>query len=204
MVVAIGVLIGVRQLRYHEFVELGRAANRALNQRHVIANDISIRRAADALQSCTSRAQFCQILQDYLEPVGFDGFGVHLSPELPAGVDVYPLSHAGESKLQYFWDHSVTSTETNWSLSFSLLQQDGNRLGSFTLYRKDTGSPLWMDPDVFTATGFSRALAAVVEGKLDSWFVKSHKEQAQLPAFETVGTVIASSVRQPIIIPTSS
>src|SRR4030088_14996 len=78
MVVAIGVLIGVRQLRYHEFVELGRAANRGLNQRHVMANDISIRRAADALQSCTSRAQFCQILQDYLEPVGFDGFGVHL------------------------------------------------------------------------------------------------------------------------------
>ncbi|MCU1241698.1 MAG: hypothetical protein JWO71_2424 [Candidatus Acidoferrum typicum] len=203
MVVVIGVLIGVRQLRYHEFVELGRAANRALNQRHVIANDISIRRAADALQSCTTRAQFCQILQEHLEPVGFDGFGVYLSSELPAGVEVYPFSHAGASKLQFFWNHSVTSTETNWSLSFSLLRQDGKRLGGFTLYRKDTGSPLWMDPDVFTATGFSRALAAVVEGKLDSWFVTSHKEQAQLPAFETVGTVIASRVRQPIIIPTS-
>src|SRR6266481_182755 len=204
MVVVIGVLIGVRQLRYHEFVELGRAANRALNQRHVIANDISIRRAADVLQSCTTRAHFCQILQEHLEPVGFDGFGVYLSSELPAGVEVYPFSHAGASKLQFFWNHSVTSTETNWSLSFSLLRQDGQRLGGFTLYRKDTGSPLWMDPDVFTATGFSRALAAVVEGKLDSWFVMSHKEQVHLAAFEGVGTVIASSVRQPIIIPTSS
>jgi hypothetical protein len=142
-------------------------------------------------------------LQDYLEPVGFDGFGVYLSSELPAGVEVYPFSHAGRSKLQFFWDHSVTSTETNWSLSFSLLSQDGNRLGGFSLYRKDTASPLWMDPDVFTATGFSRAVAAVVEKKLDSWFVKSHKEQVQLPAFETVGTVIGSRVRQPIIIPTS-
>jgi hypothetical protein len=61
-----------------------------------------------------------------------------------------------------------------------------------------------MDPDVLTATGFSRALAAVVEGKLDSWFVTSRKEQVQLAAFETVGTVMASSVRQPIIMPTSS
>src|SRR6266481_5034742 len=203
-VVGIGVLIGIRQLRYHEFLELGRVANRTLNQRHVIANDISIRRAADALTSCASLPQFCQILRQCLEPVGFDGFGVYLSSELPAGVEVYPFSHAGASKLQFFWNHSVTSTETNWSLSFSLLRQDGQRLGGFTLYRKDTGSPLWMDPDVFTATGFSRALAAVVEGKLDSWFVTSHKEQVQLAAFETVGTVMASSVRQPIIIPTSS
>src|SRR5205807_5606771 len=39
-VVGIGVLIGVRQLRYPEFLELGRAAHRTLNQRHVIANDI--------------------------------------------------------------------------------------------------------------------------------------------------------------------
>jgi len=204
IVVGIGVLIGVQQLRYHEFLELGRVANRTLNQRHVIANDIGIRRAADALQSCTTRAHFCQILQECLAPVGFDGFGVYLSSELPAGVEVYPFSHAGGSKLQFFWDHSVTSTETNWSLSFSLLKQDGNRLGGFTLYRKDTASPLWMDPDVFTATGFSRGVAAVVEKKLDSWFVKSHKEQIQLPAFETVGTVIASRVHQPMIIPTSS
>src|SRR5467141_507405 len=198
VVVGIGVLIGVQQLRYHEFSELGYVATRTLNQRHVIANDISIRRAADALESCMTRAHFCQILQESLEPVGFDGFGVYLSSELPAGVEVYPVSSAGGSKLQFFWNHSVTSTETNWSLSFTLLRQDGKRLGGFSLYRKDTGSPLWMDPDVFTATGFSRALAAVVEGKLDSWFVTSHKEQVQLAAFETVGTVMASSVRQPI------
>jgi UDP-GlcNAc:undecaprenyl-phosphate GlcNAc-1-phosphate transferase len=204
MVLVIGVLIGVRQLRYHEFEELGRAANRALNQRHVIANDISIRRATDALQGCTTRAQFCQILQDCLEPIGFDGFGVYLSSELPSGVEVYPFSHAGGSKLQLFWNRSMTSTETNWSLSFSLLRQDGDRLGGFALYRKDTGSPLWMDPDVFTGTGFSRALAAVLERKLDSWFVMSHKEQAQLPAFDMVGTILDYKIRKSIIIPTSS
>src|SRR6266478_5833647 len=70
VMVGICVVIGVQQLRYHEFLELGRVANRTLNQRHVIANDISIRRAADALQSCMTRAHFCQILQESLEPVG--------------------------------------------------------------------------------------------------------------------------------------
>src|SRR5712672_1448544 len=194
IVVGIGVLIGVQQLRYHEFLELGRVANRTLNQRHVIANDISIRRAADALQSCSTRAHFCQILQQCLEPVGFDGFSVYLSTQLPTGVEVYPFSSASASKLQFFWDRSLTSTETNWSLSFSLLRLDGNRLGGFTLYRKSTASPLWMDPDVFTTTGFSHAIATVIEKKLDSWFVQDHKEQIQIVAFDKVVPVIASGV----------
>src|SRR5467141_520194 len=59
MVVVIGVLIGVRQLRYHEFLELGHMANRTLNQRHVIANGISVHRATDALTSCASLPQLC-------------------------------------------------------------------------------------------------------------------------------------------------
>jgi hypothetical protein len=52
-----------------------------------------------------------------------------------------------------------------------------------------------MDLDVFTASGFSSAVAAVVQKKQDSWFVKSLKEQAQIPAFETVGPVMVSEDR---------
>jgi len=204
MVVGIGVLIGVQQLRYHEFLELGRVANRTLNQRHVIANDINIRRAADALESCASLPQFCQTLQECLKPVGFDGFGLYLSSELPVDIEVYPFTHASGSKLHFFWDHSMTSSETNWGLTFSLLKPNGNRLGSFTLYRKNTTTPLWMDLDVFTATGFSHAVAAVVEKMQDCWFAKPHKEQAPTAVFETVGPVMASRARQPIIVPTSS
>src|SRR6266853_244252 len=85
-VVGIGVWIGIQQLGYHEFLELGHMASRTLNQRHVIANDVSIRRAAEALDSCASLAQFCQILHQCLEPIGFDGFGVYLSkPSNPIG-----------------------------------------------------------------------------------------------------------------------
>ena len=202
-VAGIGVWIGVQQLRYHEFLELGRMASRTLNQRHVIANDIRIRRAAEALQSCTTMAHFCQILQRCLEPAGFDGFGVDLSAELPVGGEVCPFSHVGGSKLQFIWDHSVISSETNWTLTFGLVALDGSRLGGFTLYRKNTASPLRMDLDVFTATGFCGAVASMIEKKQDSWFVKGRKEQTQMPAFETVGPVIGSRVSQPIVVPTS-
>ena len=196
--VGMGVLIGVQQLRYHEFLELGRVANRTLNQRHVIANDISIRRASDALQSCTSLMQFCQILRQCLKPIGFDGVGVYLSSELPVEVEHRPFKRVSRSKLQFFWDQSLTSSETNWSFTFSLMKRNGEQLGGFTLYRKNTASPLWMDLDVFTETEFSSALAIVVEKMQSSWFVKSQKGRSPIPAFE------ASRVRRSIVVPSSS
>jgi hypothetical protein len=203
VVVGIGVLIGVQQLRYHEFLELGRVANRTLNQRHVIANDISIRRTADALESCTSLPQFCQILRQCLKPIGFDGFGLYLSSELPVGAEFRPFNRVSRSKLQFFWDQSLTSSETNWSFTFSLMKGNGKQLGGFTLYRKNTASPLWMDLDVFTATEFSSAVAIVVEKMQSSWFVKSQKGRSHIPAFEPAGRVIASRVRQSIAVPSS-
>jgi UDP-GlcNAc:undecaprenyl-phosphate/decaprenyl-phosphate GlcNAc-1-phosphate transferase len=203
VVVGIGVLIGVQQLRYHEFLELGRAASRTLNQRHVIANDISIRRSADALESCTSIPQFCQILRQCLKPIGFDGFGLYLSSELPAKVELCPFSRVNGSKLQFFWDQSLTSSETNWSFTFSLMKRNGKQLGGFTLYRKNTASPLRMDLDVFTEAEFSSAVAIVVEKMQSSWFVKPQKERSQTPAFEIGSPVRVSRVRQTIAVPSS-
>src|SRR5216683_2850420 len=114
VVVGIGVLIGVQQLRYHEFLELGRVANRTLNQRHVIANDISIRRAADSLESCLNLQEFCRILRECLEPIGFDGFGLYLSTGLPAKADLGPLKMVGRSKLHYFWVQLPEPCDANW------------------------------------------------------------------------------------------
>ena len=78
MIAGIGVLVGVQQLHYHEFLELGHVANRTLQQRQVIANDINIRRAPEKLTSCKSLLQFCQILEQCLKPAGIDGFGLCL------------------------------------------------------------------------------------------------------------------------------
>jgi UDP-GlcNAc:undecaprenyl-phosphate/decaprenyl-phosphate GlcNAc-1-phosphate transferase len=204
VVMAIGVFIGVQQLRYHEFLELGRVANRTFKQRHVIANDISIRRAAEALASCTTLAQFCQILQQCLQPAGFDGFGLYLSSELPEKAEVFPFTHVSGSKLHFFWDRSLKSTETNWSLSFSLAKGDGERLGSFSVFRNETSSPLLMDLDIFTATGFPVAIAKIVERMQDSWFAKAQKETVQIPGFESATRVLGSRVPQTVPVASSS
>jgi len=198
LVVGIGVLIGVRQLRYHEFLELGRVANRTLNQRHAIANGVSVRRAADALETCISLPQFCEILRGCLEPIGFDGFGIYFSAGLPFGVEFVPFTPVSRTKIQYFWVQSPAPSDTNWSLTISLLKRTGKQLGGFTLYRKSTASPLWMDLDVFTTTGFSTAVAACVEKMQKSWLDKMRKDSSEKPTHKPAGTVITSGLRQSI------
>jgi UDP-GlcNAc:undecaprenyl-phosphate/decaprenyl-phosphate GlcNAc-1-phosphate transferase len=201
LVVGIGVLIGVQQLRYHEFLELGRVANRTLN-RHTIANGVCVRRTVEALETCTTLPQFCNILRGCLERIGFDGFGIYFSAGLPTGVEFDPLIPASRTKIQYFWNASPSATDKNWSLTISLSKRNGKQLGGFTLYRKDTASPLWMDLDVFTTTGFSRAVAACVETMQKTWLEKakkaSHPKRVHEPVRESAGSLLASRLRQSI------
>src|SRR5215471_3737704 len=200
MVVAIGVPMGVQKLHYHEFLELGHAANRTLKQRHVIANDISIRRSQDALRSCTSLLHFCQILQQSLKPAGFDGFCLYLTSELPIEPEVYPFTQVSGTKLRFFWNHSLKLSETAWSMSLGLAKSNGERLGSLTLYRKETSSPLLVDVEVFTATGFTNTVAEVVEKMQSSWFVKRHREKTLKQAFRassTIGSAVPSVLEAP-------
>ena len=197
-IVAAGVLIGVQQLRYHEFVELGRVANLTLNQRHAIANGVSIRRATDALETCTNLAQFCKVLRGCLERIGFDGFGLYFSAGLPFGVEFDPLVAVNRTKIQYFWKSLPASSDTNWSLTIRLSKGNGKRLGGFTLYRKNAVSPLWMDLDVFTTTGFSAAVATCVEKMQKAWIEDAKKASQQKPSREPAATVMPSGLHQSI------
>ena len=203
MVMVVGVAIGLQKLHYHEFLELGHAANRTLKQRHVIANDISIRRSQDVLRSCTSLLHFCQILQQSLKPAGFDGFCLYLTSELPIEPEVYPFTQVSGSKLRFFWNHSLKLSETAWSMSLSLAKSNGARLGSLTLYRKETSSPLLVDVEVFTATGFTSTVAEVVEKMQSSWFVRRHKEKMLKPSFRATSSAMASTVPSALEVPSS-
>jgi UDP-GlcNAc:undecaprenyl-phosphate GlcNAc-1-phosphate transferase len=167
VVLGLGILVGLQQLRYHEFFELKQAASRTLNLRQVIANGVSVRKTAEALRSCDTAAELCLILQKCLMPIGFDGIGFHLSSDLKPGADCFPLQQESKSEFHFFWDPSLDRSAANWSLSFGL-QSNGHRAGGFTLYRRSARAPLWMDVNVFTA-GFSSELAQVMERLQVDW-----------------------------------
>ncbi len=174
VVLGLGILIGLQQLRYHEFFELKQVASRTLNLRQVIANDVSVRKTTEALRSCETTGELCMILQNCLMPIGFDGFGFFLHSNLPEDADVFPLRKVDGSRFDFLWDSSLKSLEANWSLSFAL-QSNGHRAGRFTLYRKSTRAPLWMDLNVFTATGFSNELAQAIERIQQDWLAATYR-----------------------------
>ena len=204
-VLVIGVPFGLKQLRYHEFRELGHVANRTLNQRQVMANDINIRRAQEELPNCTSLLCFCKALQRCLGPAGFDGFSLNLAPAVAeADPEVLPFTQLKDSKLRFFWNYPPLRSETAWSLSLSLLKGDGGRLGTFTLYRKDASRPLLMDVEILTETGFTNTMAAVVKKRQESWFPRRVKEKPQVPAFSPAGLFIGSGGTPAIKLPTAS
>jgi len=176
VVIGVGVLVGVQQLRYHEFFELKQEASRTMNLRHVIANNVSIRRTAESLNSCETVSDFCLLLQKCLQPVGFDGFGIQLNADLPGNIECFPLRQGDRSQLYHLWDRTLRLSETNWNLTFSLVNEKGQRLGGFSLYRKSTLSPLWIDLSVFTATGFSEALAGKIEVLQNDWLAEDRSE----------------------------
>ena len=198
MAAGLGVLVGLHQLRYHEFLELERVVSRAFNQRLVIANDIKIRRAPDALESCTTFSQFCQIMQQCFQPAGFDGFGLSFPSEAPLRPEVELAAQSNRPRVHFFWDRSSSPSEANWTLSLCLLKPNGARLGSFTLYCKGNVAPLSVDLDIFRATRFSSAVASVVEKMQDSWLDEAQNQVLATPAYETTVPAIAGRIRQSV------
>jgi hypothetical protein len=169
VVLGLGVMVGIQQLRYHEFFELKMEASRTLNLRQVIHNNVSVRRGAEALQTCNKITDLCSILQECLEPIWFSGFSAALAADLPPKLECFPFQQSGGSNFHFSWDPSLAPGEANWSVTFVMPRKNGKALGAFTLYRKTALAPLWIDLNVFTTTGFSVALANVFERIQDDW-----------------------------------
>ena len=167
-VIGLGVLIGLQQLRYHELFELKQTAGRTLKLRQAIANNVGIRRASEQLRSCSTASELCLTLQNCLMPVGFDGFGFFLHGDTAHEIECFPLTRAGKHEFNFFWDSSLVPSQATWRLTFAL-QNNGHRVGTFTLYRRETGAPLWLDFNLLTQSDFCAGLTEVIDGIRQEW-----------------------------------
>jgi UDP-GlcNAc:undecaprenyl-phosphate GlcNAc-1-phosphate transferase len=73
-VIGIGAVLGVQYLGYVEFSELQDLLRRTAEHKRAIANNVEVRHAVEALNSCADFVQMCAILQPTLHSIGFDGF----------------------------------------------------------------------------------------------------------------------------------
>jgi hypothetical protein len=126
----LGVSIGVARLRYPEFTDFFRPAAR---RRQIVTNETGIRRAADGLNSCSDFRTLCQVLQESLQPDGFDGLRLK-----NLGKDGFPIAlfHTlhfdWEGKWFLEWSERK-SDDTPWEYSFQLEKNSQGTLGYASL-----------------------------------------------------------------------
>jgi UDP-GlcNAc:undecaprenyl-phosphate GlcNAc-1-phosphate transferase len=164
LVIGLGIWIGVQHLGYHEFLELGRVAQRTITQKQIIANNLAIRRAIEKLASVSDFSQLCSALEDAFRANDFDGFKLSLPA---ADQSAYKESNNQARAQNYTWQKPQVNSEKNgslavWTLSLELINTNKQKCGLFILYRAYNNRPLMMDINLLTSQ-FQVALADAVE-----------------------------------------
>lgn len=148
VLIAIGVVFGVQQLRYQEFAELVSALRRLGRRR--LANNVSVRHAKESLKDCDDFSSICDVLKKTLQPIGFDGIRLQmLHPNGFAPSSFQPLAFVSDGSLLYNWSSGETG-ETPWELRLELLTSAYDKWGYVTLIRMSDANTLLLDVNALT------------------------------------------------------
>jgi UDP-GlcNAc:undecaprenyl-phosphate GlcNAc-1-phosphate transferase len=161
-VIGIGVCLGVQYLHYAEISELQHLVRLARNRRHILGNNLNVRRATESLNSCGDFPMICRILEDALQPIGFDGieFANVSTDGLPEAFFA-PLRRTSGGSLRRYWSAYPVS-EPAWQLRLELSSHSAVKRGYFSLLRNQSRDLLLVDLNLLTM-GFPAALAAAIE-----------------------------------------
>jgi UDP-GlcNAc:undecaprenyl-phosphate GlcNAc-1-phosphate transferase len=178
-VVGTGIWLGVQQLNYPEFGELRRMAQRTIEQRQIVINDLAIRRAVEELKVAGNFEQVRSILVAAFEGNDFDAF------ELQAMHP--PIDHArsNESKRRFHWSKfphmRAISSEPSWKLTLDLVTTSNQPSGSLVVYRSYSDRDLQLDVNLLTSQ-FPAALADALDRVLAMPEVLIASRQNDMPS----------------------
>ncbi|MGE0405406.1 MAG: glycosyltransferase family 4 protein [Candidatus Korobacteraceae bacterium] len=189
IVVLGGILwLGVQHLGYHEFFELRRVAQRTIEQKQVIINNLAIRRGMEKLADCHDLEQFQSVLMSIFEGNDFDGF------ELRYGLlaDRFYPGAAGPHTFSFRWDKGGETAQAVWAISMDL--SGAGAEGTLRLLRRRYHRPLKVDVNLLDGE-FVRALQVclrrVLEQRVrDAEAISDPHVLAQMPGVraQSVGT----------------
>jgi hypothetical protein len=159
-VVGTGVWLGVQHLNYLEFGELRRVAQRTIDQRQIVINNLSVRRAVEELKLAGDFNRVRSVLVAAFDSNDFDAFELHLK-SLPGD-----LGPPAEINRPFHWSkfpHMVAiAAQPSWKLTLDLVSTSNQRRGSLVVYRMYSPRDLQLDVNLLTSE-FPAILADALE-----------------------------------------
>ncbi len=137
------VWIGIQRLGYHEIVELRRVAQRTVDQKHVIVNDLAVRRAITEFADCSTIDHIRDALENTFLDNEFDSYELEYVPASVAGV---------APEIRMAWckpETSMLGKPGVWHMDLPLGGEARNR-GNFRVYRQYSDKPLMLDINLLT------------------------------------------------------
>jgi UDP-GlcNAc:undecaprenyl-phosphate GlcNAc-1-phosphate transferase len=157
-VVGTGIWLGVQHLNYLEFGELRRVAQRTIEQRQIVINNLSVRRAVEELKAAENFDQVRNILVAAFESNDFDAF------ELQATHPLEPQSGEQSERIRWskFPQMLALSSQPKWKLTLDLVTTANRPCGSLVVFRSYSDRDLQLDINLLTSQ-FPAALADALE-----------------------------------------
>jgi UDP-GlcNAc:undecaprenyl-phosphate GlcNAc-1-phosphate transferase len=150
-VLGIGIWIGVQHLGYLEFGELARVAQRALDQRQIVINDLAIRRATEELKVARDCERIRGILVNAVGISDFDAFDLKIKL-LPGEIvpdDASGLPQTRKSEFSFHWSKPTGAKSMEgpavWTLVLELLSSGNRRRGTLEIHRLSAHRDLQLD-----------------------------------------------------------
>ncbi len=156
-VVGTGIWLGVQHLNYLEFGELRRVAQRTIDQRQIVINNLSVRRAVEELKVAADFNQVRSILVAAFDSNDFDGFELQLPGEQWLSSETN--RHFQWSKFPHM---AAISNQPSWKLTLDLVTTSNRRRGSLVVYRIYSPRDLQLDVNLLTSE-FPSALANALD-----------------------------------------
>ncbi len=168
-VLGTGIWIGVQHLGYLEFGELRRVAQRTIEQRTIVINNLAIRRATEELKVARDYAQLCRILEAAFGNNDFDGFDLTATllpgEEQPAVAALNSIS-LSTNLVRFRWEKAgsakIRENWPSWKLSLDLQTSSNHPRGSIHVYRLYTERAVQLDINLLTSM-FPVALADALD-----------------------------------------
>jgi UDP-GlcNAc:undecaprenyl-phosphate GlcNAc-1-phosphate transferase len=177
-VVGTGVWLGVQHLNYLEFGELRRVAQRTIEQRQIVINNLSVRRAVEELKVARDFAQVRSILIAAFDSNDFDAFELELR-SLPDD-QVVPGENSGHFRWSKYPHMAAISSQASWKLTLDLMTASKQRRGSLVVHRIYSRRDLQLDVNLLTSD-FPATLADALDRVLTMREVLAPVAQVDTP-----------------------